>query len=206
MTKQRIRGIEQGQRVMLTIADLPGRLDARVEHLTERYAIVGLFKEPDPPLRDIGPITAVIEGTSPRGLARLVGTLRQHNDERDAARLDFDTGPEVIQRRQFVRIETTTTVALTREDGSKAQTFTLNLSGAGLLLGGPDDLQLEEAVKLAIFVGEAEVPIHARGRVVRVTREGHRGVRLELIEEGDRERLIHFVFERQRRAPRVRVR
>lgn len=200
---KRIRGVEEGDRVTLIIADLPPQ-DARIEQLGDGHAILGLFKEPPVPLSSIGPIEGTIEATSARGLARLVGTLRQHGSEIDACRLDFDQGPEIVQRRQFVRIDTTTTVTLTRADGSKHKTFTLNLSGSGLLLGGPADLPLEEAVVMDIDVPQ-EGPIHARGRVVRETKEGHKGVRLELIEEGDRERLIHFVFERQRTAPRVRV-
>jgi hypothetical protein len=200
---RRIRGIEEGQHVTLLIGDLPG-LEARIEELSDGYAIVGLFKPPEPPLEDIGPIQGIIEAAGPRGLTRLVGTLRQKGNEPDAARLDFDQGPEVIQRRQFVRIDTTTTVTLTRADGTKHKTYTLNLSGAGLLLGGPEDLDMDEQVKVDIDVGEDEVPIHAQGRVVRVTQDGYRGVRIEIIEEGDRERLIHFVFERQRNQPKVK--
>ena len=200
---QRIRGIEDGQHVKLLIGDLPA-MDARIEEISEDFAIVGLFKEPEPPLKDIGPIQGIIEATGPRGLTRLVGTLTQHGREVDAAKLEFDQGPEVIQRRQFVRIETTTTVSLTRENGDVEKTFTLNLSGAGLLLGGPADLQMDELLKVDIEVGDEEPPIHARGRVVRETAEGNKGVRIEMIEEGDRERLIHFVFERQRSQPRVK--
>jgi hypothetical protein len=203
MSSRRIRGIEEGQHVSLLIGDLPA-LDARIETLSDDFAIVGLFKPPDPPLEDIGPIQGIIEAVGPRGLTRLVGTLRQEGRQVDAARLEFDQGPEVIQRRQFVRIDTTTTVTLTRADGSTHKTFTLNLSGAGLLLGGPEDLDMDEAVKVDIDVGAEEPPIHARGRVVRVTQDGHRGIRIEMIEEGDRERLIHFVFERQRSQPRVK--
>jgi hypothetical protein len=205
MTKKRVRGIDEGQHVTLLIGDLPG-LEARIERLDDRYAIVGLFKEPEPSLAVIGEIEGIIEATSARGLARLVGTLRQHQGQPDAVKLTFDQGPEVIQRRQFVRIETTTAVTVTREDGAKIKTHTLNLSGAGLLIGGPDDLQMDEPVTVDIHVGDGEVPIHARGRVVRETSEHHWGIRIEIIEEGDRERLIHFVFERQRLAPRVRVR
>lgn len=202
MSSRRIRGIEEGQHVKLLIGDLPG-IDARIEELSDGHAIVGLFKAPEPPLEDIGPIQGIIEAVGPRGLTRLVGTLRQKDREIDAARLDFDQGPEVIQRRQFVRIDATTTVTLTRADGSAHKTYTLNLSGAGLLLGGPEDLDMDELVKVDIDVS-GEAPIHARGRVVRVTQDGYRGVRIEMIEEGDRERLIHFVFERQRNQPRVK--
>jgi hypothetical protein len=201
---RRIRGIEEQQHVKLLIGDLPA-MDARIEEISEDYAIVGLFKEPNPPLQDIGPIQGIIEAAGPRGLTRLVGTLRQHGREVDAARLDFDQGPEVIQRRQFVRIETTTTVTLTRGDGRTDKTYTLNLSGAGFLLGGPADLEMDETIKADIDVGEEEPAVHCRGRVVRETGEGHKGVRIEMIEEGDRERLIHFVFERQRTQPRVKA-
>jgi hypothetical protein len=201
---KRFKGFEEGQHVVLKIGDLPG-VEARLEQLTDDNVIVGLFKPPEPSLAEIGEIEAVIEATSARGLARLVGTLRQHQGQEDAAMLTFDKGPEVIQRRQFVRIDATTLVTVTREDGSTVKSHSLNLSGAGLLLGGPADLQMEEPVKLDIDVGEGEVPIHAKGRVVRETAEGYKGVRIEVIEEGDRERLIHFVFERQRLAPRVKV-
>src|SRR3712207_1478079 len=120
---KRIRGIEEGQHVTLLIGDMAG-LEARIEELSDAHAIVGLFRPPEPPLEDIGPIQGIIEATGPRGLARLVGTLRQHGRQIDAARLEFDQGPEVIQRRQFVRIEATATVTVTRDDGTTAKTYT----------------------------------------------------------------------------------
>jgi hypothetical protein len=202
---KRIRGIEDGQHVKLLIGDLAA-LDARIESIDEDHAIVGLFKEPEPPLATIGPIQGIIEAAGPRGLTRLVGTLTQHGSQVDAAKLEFDQGPEVIQRRQFVRIDTTTSVVVTREDGTKETAHTLNLSGAGLLLGGVAGLQMDDLIKLDIDVGEEEPDVHARGRVVRIPNDGQFGVRFEMIEEGDRERLIHFVFERQRTEAHVKPR
>src|SRR4051812_24600330 len=181
---KRVRGIDHGRQVKLMMGALPA-MEARIEDIADAPAIVGLSKEPEPPLEDIGPIQGIIEAVGPRGLTRLVGTLRQHGREVDAARLEFDQGPEVIQRRQFVRIDTTTNVTLTREDGTKEKTSTLNLSGAGLLVGGPADLRMDELVKVDIEVGEEEPTVHAGGRVVRETREGNKGVRIEVIEEGD---------------------
>lgn len=204
MSRPRIRGIEEGQVVSLLIGDLP-KLGARIQSIDDDHAIVGLLKEPQPPLQDIGPIQGIIEATGPRGITRLVGTLKQHGREVDAARLDFDQGPEVIQRRQFVRIDAATSVTVTRTDGRTDKTVTVNLSGAGLLLSGPADLQMNELLKLDIDVGEEEPVVHARGRVVRETGVNGKGVRFEMIEEGDRERLIHFVFERQRTEARLRT-
>ena len=63
---------------------------------------------------------------------------------------------------------------------------------------------MDELQKVDLDVGEEEPTVHCRGRVVRETAEGNKGVRIEMIEEGDRERLIHFVFERQRSQPRVK--
>jgi hypothetical protein len=186
------------------IGDLPA-MDARVEEISEDYASVGLFKEPEPPLKDIGPIQGIIEAAGPRGLTRLVGTLEQKGSEVDVVTLEFDQGPEVIQRRQFVRIETSTSVVITRADGSTLTAQTLNLSGAGLLLGGVT-LDMDEVIKLDVDVGEEEPDVHVRGRVVRSPDEGQQGIRFEVIEEGDRERLIHFVFERQRTQAHVRTR
>ena len=65
---------------------------------------------------------------------------------------------------------------------------------------------MHEPIKVDIDVGEDEVPIHVRGRVIRETGQHNKGVRIELIEEGARDRLIHFLFERERVAPRARVR
>jgi hypothetical protein len=203
MSPARIKGLEEGQHVTLLMADL-APTDARIEQLGDTYAIVGLFHEPQPSLDVIGEVEAVIEAPGARGLARVVGTMHRQGDQTDMIRLDFDQGPEVIQRRQFVRIETSTTVVVTRDSGGRDKTVSVNLSGAGLLLAGPADLAMGETIVLDIDVSLGQPPIHARGRVVRETSDGGKGVRLELIEEGDRERLIHFVFEQQRLAPRVK--
>jgi hypothetical protein len=205
MSPVKYKGLEEGQALSLYMADL-APTDARIDVLDDGYAIIVLNEEPEPSLDVIGEVEAVIEAPGVRGLARVMGTMRQYRGRADAVRLDFDQGPEVIQRRQFVRIEAQTGVTVQREDGRREKTHTINLSGAGLLLAGPADLALDEAVVMDVEIGEEEPPIHARGRVVRETRSGYKGVRLALIEEGDRDRLIHFVFEQQRLRPRVKVR
>jgi hypothetical protein len=205
MSPVRYKGLEEGQLVSLYMADL-APTDGRIDVLDDGYAIIGLATEPEPSLEVIGEVEAVIEAPGVRGLARLMGTMRQHRGRADAVRVDFDDGPEVIQRRQFVRIETNTGITVVRADGTRDRTHSINLSGAGLLLAGPADLAMEEAIVMDIEIGPEDPPIHARGRVVRETRSGYKGVRLALIEEGDRDRLIHFVFEQQRLRPRVKVR
>jgi c-di-GMP-binding flagellar brake protein YcgR len=79
------------------------------------------------------------------------------------------------------------------------------VSGSGFLLAGPDDLDEGERVALSVHLGDDEPPLEIAGEVVRITGNGHRGVHITEIPEPDRERLVHYVFERQRAAPRVRL-
>lgn len=204
MSPVKYKGLEEGQYVALYMADL-APTDGQIDVLDDGYAIVKLAEVPEPSLEVIGEVEAVIEAPGVRGLARVMGTMRQHRGRADAVRLDFDDGPQVIQRRQFVRITAETPVWVVR-DGTRERTHTINLSGAGLLLAGPADLAIDESIVMDVEVGPDEPPIHARGRCVRETRSGYKGVRLALIEEGDRDRLIHFVFKQQRLQPRVKVR
>jgi c-di-GMP-binding flagellar brake protein YcgR len=102
-------------------------------------------------------------------------------------------------------MEVTTGVVLSRTSGAQVETHTLDLSASGLLLPGPPDLRPDERVWVAIDVGEAP-PVRARGVVVRVTANNRKGVRFDQIDESARERLIRYLFVRQRLAARVRDR
>jgi c-di-GMP-binding flagellar brake protein YcgR len=64
---------------------------------------------------------------------------------------------------------------------------------------------MDERVRVAIDVGEAR-PVRARGRVVRVTAENHKGVQFDQMTEAELDRLIRYLFARQRLAVRVKDR
>ena len=129
--------------------------------------------------------------------------MRRRGDEPDAVTVEFDQGAETIQRRDFFRLDAMTDVVVTREHRPPVETYTLDLSASGLLLPGPPDLSMDDQVWVAIDV-EEDPPVRARGRVVRVTDEDHKGVRFDLIDEAERDRLIRYLFERQRRAAQVK--
>jgi c-di-GMP-binding flagellar brake protein YcgR len=197
----RPRSIEERQKVTLRIDGHRGA-EARVEEVGDTYAILGLFMEPDQPLARMGTVTATLEAVSKRGKVRIVATARQHNDEPDAVRIDFDRGPEKIQRRESFRLEAMADVVLSRRSGAQVETHTLDLSASGVLLPGPPDLRMDEQVWVAIDVGE-DTPVRARGRVVRITDKNQKGVLFDHIDEKARERLIRYLFARQRQAARV---
>ncbi|MEA2143004.1 MAG: hypothetical protein QOI64_1434 [Solirubrobacteraceae bacterium] len=192
----RPRGVQPRQKVTLRMAGLRS-VEARVEEVGDTYAILGLFRAPEKPLAGIGAVSATLDTMGRRGPVEVAATVRQHNDEPDAVRVDFSRNPKIKQRRESFRMDAMTDVVLSLRSGAQVKTHSLDLSASGLLLAGPSDLRMDERVWLAIDVGESP-PVRARGRVIRVTAEGHSGVRFDQIDDRARERLIRYLFERQR--------
>ena len=141
----------------------------------------------------------VLEYVSARGVVRFRGQAVLQ--ERDLVRFEVSAEPEVTQRREFVRVPSLQNVVLSGEPGSaKIDTMAIDLSGGGMLLSGADDLELESVVRFRLDLGAGVREIEGRARVVRADGEGRRALVFEHIGKDDRQRLIHFVFERQREA------
>ena len=176
---------------------------ARVEDVCERHLVLGLSRMPDKPFEE--GMEATLETVDARGLHRLSGTLDPDRVEPDVVLLRWESA-EDIQRRQFVRVEAPCVVEVRRPGRQPISTYSVNASGSGVLLAGPDDLDVGDQVALSVKLGgDALDSIEATCEVVRVTGNGHRGVHIIEIAEGDRERLVHYVFERQRSTPRVSI-
>jgi PilZ domain len=141
----------------------------------------------------------VLEYVSARGVVRFEGQAVLQ--ERDLVRFELLSAPEVTQRREFVRVPAVQNVAVGDELGSvKIDSKAIDLSGGGMLLSGGDRLQLDSVVRFSLSLGFGTPEIAGRARVVRADDEGRRALVFEEISQDDRQRLIHFVFERQREA------
>ncbi len=141
----------------------------------------------------------VVEYVSPRGVVRFRGQAVLQ--ERDLVRFEVSAAPEITQRREFVRVPAVQNVALgglTGEVGTKGHA--IDVSGGGMLLSGADHLELGSIVRFTLSVGAGLPEIAGWARVVRAAEQGRRGLVFEQISADDRQRLIHFVFERQREA------
>jgi c-di-GMP-binding flagellar brake protein YcgR len=200
----RPKGIEERDKVVVKIKDW-SRIDARVEEVGTDYAVLGLFREPDRPLANLRPASGTVEYNTEHGAYSIEVTVQQHNHERDAVRVTFDKGSKPLPRRQFFRVETAIDVVLSRSNGRQDNTYTLDLSAAGCLLAGPPDLAANESIRIRIEIGEGDV-IRVRGRVVRTDADGHKAVVFDMIDEAVRDRLIRYLFERQRAERKVRGR
>lgn len=121
-------------------------------------------------------------------------------EQRDLIRFSPLEPAEVLQRREFVRIDTPQPVQLTDAGGTPIATHAVDVSGGGMLLRGLEHLKEGEVLRFSLDLGPDEPELQGRARVVRVDEEGHRGLVFEAISDTERQRLIHFIFDRQRDA------
>jgi hypothetical protein len=77
-----------------------------------------------------------------------------------------------------------------RRDLGEQRTFALDVSSGGVLLAGPADLTIGEVLDVRVDLGEQ---VGGRGRVVRVTPDGCKGIAFEELGDDDRARLERYV-------------
>jgi c-di-GMP-binding flagellar brake protein YcgR len=139
----------------------------------------------------------MLEYVTARGVVRFRGQAVLQ--ERDLVRFEVSAAPEVTQRREFVRVPALQHVAL-GGNPKKTPMHAIDVSGGGMLLSGADHLELDSLVRFTLDVGAGVPEIAGFARVVRADGEGRRALVFEQISADDRQRLIHFVFARQREA------
>jgi hypothetical protein len=142
----------------------------------------------------------IVEFSSPRGRVRLRGTVASQDPASpELLTLSAPRSVEVLQEREFVRIRSARPVLVySAREGVRVQSFTVDVSGGGLLLAGPDTLAVGEELTFQLTLTPGVTPVSGSGRVVRVDPQGRRAVEFESISELDRRRLVRFIFECQR--------
>jgi hypothetical protein len=137
-----------------------------------------------------------LEYSTAQGLVRVEGAATA--DEPDLLRLEPGPERDVVQRREFVRIDVSQMVRLIDREGyTIASTHALDVSGGGMRLRGLEELEEGAELTFVLEVGPGEPSIEGRARVARAA-AGERGVVFEEIASADRQRLIRFIFARQR--------
>jgi hypothetical protein len=153
-----------------------------------------------------GPLSAgqleglVVEFTAPHGRVRLQGKITLEDPaEPDVLRMDAPRSVEVLQEREYVRIDAARPVLVyAGRDTSEVQSYTVDLSGGGFLLAGPDTLKIGEEVSFQLSLTPGVPPISGTATVVRVDRQGRRAAAFHEISDLDRRRLVRFIFDCQR--------
>jgi PilZ domain len=142
----------------------------------------------------------VLEFTDQQGRVRLTGAAAIDDpSDPDVLRIDHPRSVEVLQEREYVRIKSARpALVYGLPDQAPMQSYTVDVSGGGFLLAGPDTLKIGDEVQFQLTLTPGVLQVTGTGRVVRVDNQGRRGVAFESISELDRRRLIRFIFECQR--------
>ncbi|MBA2638053.1 MAG: PilZ domain-containing protein [Solirubrobacterales bacterium] len=129
-----------------------------------------------------------------------------HGGAVDPDRLQFVRDVLPSQRRSFVRVPAAVSLNVVGEAVEKGSDglWAVDLSASGLLIGGLDGGGPGDRLRVRLGLPHPDTaerpasPVTAGGHVVRVTTDGLRGVRLDVLGTDDRERIAAYVAERQR--------
>lgn len=176
------------------VGSIPALVELDVAHATAMLLVR--------PLRGLGDVVGTqvgIDMATSRGLlhvdARVAGV-------RNGEVLDLEVAGdrELIQRRDYARVDAIleVKVASAEPGGAARAAAAINISGSGALVSPIEGLERDDAVELSVQLAPYEPPIRITGRVVREADERLWAVHFEHMHQADRERIVRFVFERQR--------
>jgi hypothetical protein len=179
--------------------DVPqlGSLPAIVD-LVAGHATATLLVRPLRGLDQVVGDSVGIDITTSRGLlhvdARVAGV-------RDGELLDLEViDDELVQRRDFARVDAVLEVTVTPPPGGAGTiaAAAINISGSGAVVSRLGGLEIGESVSLSLRLAPSDPPILINGRIVREFGEHLRAVQFDEMHQSDRERIVRYVFERQR--------
>jgi hypothetical protein len=190
----------KGQEIWL-IAPTGASVSARANQVTDEATVVHFLSSGGgDPAAELANGSVAIQYTNRRGICRIDGVAHR-TKEPGAIRVEHTGKVELIQRREFVRVDAIVPVTYQPEGptGRTAETTTINVSGGGFMISGRDVLQMGEDCTFILHLdGEREAgPLEVEGTVVRET-GGGLGIQINVIDEEERDRLIRWVFARER--------
>jgi hypothetical protein len=175
-----------GERVQARIAERDG----------DRLRVALMFRA-ERPLDDGRLDELVLEFTTHRGRIRLQGTVTL--EDRELLCFSALHSLELIQEREYVRVQSTRPVlVITGSSQGTIQTYSVDLSGGGMLLAGPSTLRIGEQVEFRLTTAKGAPPITGVGTVVRTDSQGRRALCFDQIGEGEHRRLVRYIFDCQR--------
>ena len=134
------------------------------------------------------------------GVERLVGTVRRVPLRSGVLRFEVKGRTKVHQQREHVRVEVALAVTLFVRNRTAApiKTHTVDLSGGGLGVRDPGQLYQGDVVGVSLDLDDGEPRVIMTGKVMRPIARDMKGIQIERISTKERERLIRFIFARQR--------
>jgi hypothetical protein len=195
-----VKGLPQQGQEIWVIAPNGASISARAHEVDADATIVEFLLGQGDVASELANGSVAIQYVTRRGVCRIDGVAHRTKDA-GAIRVAHTGGVELIQRREFVRIDAMVPVSYLPlgKGGWTAETTTINISGGGFMISGREGLRMDEVCEFTLELdGEREAgPLVCDGQVVRET-AGGLGIRIVTIDEDERERLIRWVFARER--------
>jgi c-di-GMP-binding flagellar brake protein YcgR len=197
-------GPSTGRQVTLAVPggeEVPAKVIGRGDGFTD----LALLARTQTPLIALQNTQVYMEFVTDDGMWRMLGTLTLHAAEHgEAIHFEQCGRVQLLQRRAHVRTDCIAAVVLTPPDGKPRKCMTLNLSGGGVLLRGLQGVEVGDELAFDIFLELLPARIKGRCRVVRQTPDGCYGVQFSEIDEGERDRLVRFAYQREKAARAAR--
>ena len=185
-------------RVALLVQDF-APLPARIAG-TERTQATLVLDDAPIPARMLHRRTAAIETAVDGRRFRADGQLamvagRRGKAREDAIAFHFGGGAPPALRPRETRAPAVLPVTLVPVTAElpPARGLTLNVSASGALLRGPEALDSGHELLLHLHLPTEELPVPAKGEVVRRTADGLVGVRLDRMRPADRELVLRWI-------------
>jgi hypothetical protein len=199
---QRHPGLNKTQRVELKIRGV-GRTSGLVEEIEDDSVLVALVVSASQEALSLEAPDAILEYTTLRGLYRQKGYASYNGSKGEKVRFVGNDEPELMQRREFVRVDVNMPVDVSLKEAPWPASFdALNLSANGVLLAAPSAgvkrLALGTFLWMKIPLYDGQDAISVRGTVVREAQKGSVGIRFDHIGERDQERLVRYVMKQER--------
>ncbi len=176
------------------VGSIPALVDVAAGHAT-----AVLLARPMRALADVVGARVGIDIVTSRGLMHVDACLAGVRDG-DVLDLEFSGKAQLIQRREYARVDAYLQVTVSPLPGGdqRIPTVIVNISGSGAVVSHLGSCAPGDGVDLWLSLSPADAAIPISGRVVRKCDEHLRAVHFESVGMKDRERIVHFVFERQR--------
>lgn len=193
-----MKGPSIGQDVFIVLPSA-GPLNGRVDGEQDGSLLLTVWQDQDTRMAQLAG-EASLQFTNRRGVCRLDGLMRGYDREFDRIRFDASADVRVIQRRDYARVDAVVSVTYQGRSGRFVDTHTTNVSGGGFLIASPEDVAMGDSLHFTLHIPEGQEvrPLDVFGQAVRKTDGGALGIVIKEISPLDRERLVRFVFDRER--------
>jgi hypothetical protein len=189
--------LARGQHAEVVLGDASAWRARVVSAFGERVVVAFLTQPQTSPATLVGTVVQLAV-TTPRGILRAPAVVLGADAE-GLLEVDVTDEGKLDQRREHVRVESRLPSAVepTHGEYGPLRTYTLDVSGGGVLVAGAGPIELGEPVIVTVKLPERP-SVQAIGRVARRTDEGHAGLVFDGIATHAREELVRWIFEQQR--------